>query len=136
MKDKKVVVDTSAWILSFKRTGQEKLKTFLKEAIGKDRVATTPLIVLELLQGCRTEKEYYNLKTRLESLEICSLENLSWERVYSFAFSLKRQGLTIPTVDILIAFLSIEKNYLLLHHDHHFRLIAEKSGLEAMDFLD
>jgi len=136
MKDKKkVIVDTSAWILSFKRTGQEKLKTFLKEAIEKDRIATTPLIVLELLQGCRTQEEFDTLKTRLESLENCSMENLTWEKVYSFAFSLKRKGLTIPTLDILLAFVAIEKEYILLHHDHHFRVIAENSELDALDFL-
>ena len=49
MTDKKFLVDTSAWILSFKTTGQEGLKTLLKEAIERDRVVTTPVIALELL---------------------------------------------------------------------------------------
>ncbi len=135
MADKKFLVDTSAWILSFKTTGQEGLKTLLKEAIERDRVVTTPVIVLELLQGCKTQKEFDNLRTRLESLENCSLEDLIWERVYSFGFSLRRKGLSVPTLDILIAFLAIEKSYTLLHHDHHFRMIAEHSELDAMDFL-
>ena len=61
MADKKFLVDTSAWILSFKTTGQEGLKTLLKEAIERDRVVTIPVIVLELLQGCKTQKEFDNL---------------------------------------------------------------------------
>ncbi len=64
------------------------------------------------------------------------MEDLIWERVYSFGFSLRRRGLTVPTLDILIAFLAIDKGYTLLHHDHHFRMIAEHSELDAMDFLD
>ncbi len=135
MKDKKILVDTSAWILSFKRTGQETLKNLVKEAIVRERVVTTPVIVLEVLQGCKTQKEFDNLRTRLESLENCPMEDLIWERVYSFGFSLRRRGLTVPTLDILIAFLAIEKGYTLLHHDHHFRMIAEHSELDAMDFL-
>lgn len=136
MKDKKVLVDTSAWILSFKTTGHEGLKGFLKEAIDQDRVATTPLIILELLQGCKTQRDFDNLKMRLESLENCSLENLSWARVYSLGFSLRRKGLTVPTLDILIASLSMERGYTLLHHDYHFRSIAGHSELNAVDFID
>lgn len=135
MKDRNILVDTSAWILSFKRTGHEELKALLKEAIDTKRVVTSPLIILELLQGCRTEKEFDTLKTRLESLENCSIEDLAWEKVYSFSFSLRKKGLTVPTLDIIIAFLSIEKGCTLLHHDHHFRKIAENSNLDAVDFL-
>lgn len=136
MKDKKILVDTSAWIVSFKRTGQERLKSFLKEAIDKNRVAITPLIVLELLQGCKTQREFDNLKKRLESLENCLLNDLAWERVYAFGFSLRRKGLTVPTVDILIAFISMERGCILLHHDHHFRKIAAHFDLNLIDFLD
>ena len=135
MKDKKVLVDTSAWIVSFRRTGQEGLKTFLRTVLESDLVMTTPLIILELLQGCKTQKEFDALKTRLESLEQISLEGLPWERVYRFGFSLRRKGLTIPTLDILIAFLSLENGYTLLHHDQHFRMIAKHSELDAIDFL-
>lgn len=136
MMDKKVLVDTSAWILSFKGTGHEGLKSILREAIDKGRVVTTPLIVLEVLQGCKTQKEFDHLKVRLESLENCPLDNLDWEGVYSLGFSLRRRGLTVPTLDILIAFLSMEKGYTLLHHDHHFRSIAEHSDLSLIDFLE
>ncbi len=134
MRDKKTLVDTSAWIVSFRRAGSERLKAFLREALEWDQVVTTPLVVLELLQGCRTQKEFNDLKARLESLENVSLKDLAWERIYRFAFSLRRKGLTVPTLDILIAFLSIEGGYSLLHHDRHFRMIAEHSELQAIDF--
>jgi len=135
VKAKKDLVDTSAWTVSFRRAGSEGLKTFLRTALEQDRVVTTPLIVLELLQGCKTQKEFDTLKTRLASLEQSSLEGFPWERVYRFGFALRRKGLTIPTLDILIAFLSLEKGYTLLHHDQHFRMIAKHSELDAIDFL-
>ena len=135
MIDRKVLVDTSAWIASFKRTGPENLKSLLKEIIDGDQVVITPFVILELLQGCKTQKEFDNLKRRLESLENDLMVDLSWAAIYGFAYSLRRKGLTIPTLDILIAFLSIEKGYSLLHHDHHFKMIAEHSDLHAVDFL-
>jgi predicted nucleic acid-binding protein len=135
VKNSKVLVDTSAWIVSFWRTGSEDLKAFLKESLERDQVVTTPVIILELLQGCKTEKEFAALKTRLESLESCFLEDSTWERAYHCGFMLRRKGLTLPTIDILIASLSIEKSYTLLHHDHHFLMIAEHLELDAIDFL-
>ncbi len=135
VSERKFLVDTSAWIASFKRTGNEELKTFLREAIDRDLVVINPLIVLELLQGCNTQKEFDTLKRRLESLEILPLIDLSWDNAYSFGFSLRSKGLTIPTLDIVIAFMAMEKGYTLLHHDHHFRMIVENSELEAIDFL-
>ena len=135
MKNKKILVDTSAWILSFKKTGPKKLQTFLKNGIDQNLILTTPLVILELLQGCKTETEYIHLKSDLESLEIFSMENLSWEKLYRFGFMLRKKGITIPTMDILIAFLDLESGSLLLHHDRHFRLIAKHSDLDALDFL-
>jgi predicted nucleic acid-binding protein len=91
---------------------------------------------LELLQGCRKKKELEALKSRLGSFESCSLENLSWEKLYLLAFILRKKGVTVPTLDILIAYLCIEKDYILLHYDHHFRVIAQHSELNAIDFLE
>lgn len=135
MKNKRILVDTSAWVLSFKSSGHDKIKSFLKEAIDLNQVVIAPFIILELLQGCKTEKEFDVLKTRLDSLESFTIEEMSWEEIYGFGFSLRRKGLTIPTMDILIAFLAIEKDLALLHHDHHFRLIAKHSKLNAMDYM-
>lgn len=82
MKNKRILVDTSAWVLSFKSSGHEKLKIFLKETIDRNQAVITPFIILELLQGCKTEKDF-----------------------------------------------------VLLHHDHHFRLIAKHSRLDAVDYM-
>lgn len=136
MKDNLVLVDTSAWILSFRKTGAERLKAFLREAIEGNRVVTTPLIILELLQGCTAEKELEILKTRLEALEFCPMDGFNWDGVYSLGFSLRRKGLTIPTLDILIASLAAENGYTLLHHDHHFRMIVVQLKLDVVDFME
>ena len=135
MGDKRLLVDTSAWIVSFHKGGNEELKSFLRTAIDENRIVTAPPILLELLQGCKAEKEFDVLKNRLESFASLSLENLDWDKLYLLAFSLRKKGLTLPTVDILIAFLCIEKAYSLLHHDRHFRKIAQHTPLDAIDFL-
>jgi hypothetical protein len=122
-----ILIDTSAWIVSFKKTGNEELKEFMKQAIVSGLAVTTPVVILELLQGCRSVGEGDALKIKLESLDIESIPSSIWERAYELGFSLRRKGLTLPTVDLIIAALAIEKKYLLLHHDEHFEMIVPHS---------
>jgi len=84
----------------------------------------SPVIILELLQGCRTVAERDSLKIKLESLDILPITPPVWEQAYELGFTLRRKGLTIPTVDLIIAALALEENIFLLHHDQHFERIV------------
>jgi predicted nucleic acid-binding protein len=118
-----ILIDTSAWIASFKKTGNDELKEFMKQTIVSGLAVTAPVVILELLQGCRSVGERDALKIKLESLDILSITLPVWEQAYELGFSLRRKGLTIPTVDLIIAALAIENSSLLLHHDEHFEMI-------------
>jgi len=130
-----ILVDTSAWILSFRETGNPKLKEFLKEAIESDRVATTNFVILELLQGCKTTKEYNALKERLDTLPLLELDESVWSIAYETGFSLRRKGITAPTVDILICSIAKRNGLAILHHDEHIRIISRLLEIQAMDYL-
>ena len=119
-----ILIDTSAWIASFKKTGTHELKEFMKQAIVSGLAVTSPLIILELLQGCRSVGERDALKIKLESLDLLSITVSVWEQAYELGFSLRRKGLTIPTVDLIIAALAIEHKSLLLHHDRHYEMMV------------
>lgn len=136
MNPEKILIDTSAWIVSFKKAGNLQLKDFMKKSIINELAATSSIIILELLQGCRTIKERDALKTRLESLELLLITHSVWEHAYQLAFSLRRKGLTIPNADLIIAVVAIENNSLLLHHDEHYEMISQYSPqLQTKHFL-
>ena len=124
MNPEQILTDTSAWIASFKKTGNLQLKQFLKNSILAGLAATSPIIILELLQGCRTQEERDALKIKLESLDLLSITQSVWERSYELAFSLRKKGLTIPTADLIIAAVAIENNSMILHQDEHYEMIA------------
>ncbi len=136
MGNRRVLVDTSAWIVSFKKKANDELKEFLKHSLQEGTVATNELIVLELLQGCKNRKEFQNLKLRLESLDRVEITKGTWERTFSLGFSLKRKGITIPTVYLVIACLAMENDCFLLHHDKHFAMMRSYSSLRIIDFLE
>ena len=124
MVPEKVLVDTSAWIVSFKRGGDQRLKEFLRQSIIAGLAVTTPIILLELLQGCRSTEERDALRIKLESLDLLSVDSSAWEQAYELGFLLRRKGLTIPTTDLIIAAMAIENKTILLHHDEHYEMIA------------
>ena len=132
----RILIDTSAWIVSFKKAGNESLKQKVVEALASLSAATTPVIVLELLQGCRDKKEYEAMKLRMEALEMLPVNEAVWEAAYRAGYDLRRKGITVPTIDILI--LSIAKIYdcSVLHHDKHFKLVAKHLGVIALDYID
>jgi hypothetical protein len=136
MRNKRVLVDTSAWIVSFKKKGNDELKEFLKHSLKERKALTNELIILELLRGCRSREESQNLKTRLESLDRVEITKGVWERTFSLGFSLKRKGIIIPTVDLVIACLAMENDCFLLHHDRHFSMMRSYPALRAIDFLE
>jgi predicted nucleic acid-binding protein len=121
----KILIDTSAWIVSFKKSGDAQLKEFLKNSILSGIAATSPIIILELLQGCRTVQERDALEIKLESLDILFITSSVWKQAYELGFSLRRKGVTIPTTDLIIAAVAIENNSMILHHDEHYEMIAQ-----------
>jgi predicted nucleic acid-binding protein len=106
------------------KTGSPELNEFMRQAIVSGLAVTSHIIILELLQGCRSVGERDALKNNLESLDILFITSPVWDHAYELGFSLRKKGLTIPTVDLIIIALSIENKILLLHHDEHFEMIV------------
>ena len=132
----KVLVDTSAWIVSFRKSGNEKLKKTLVTALDTLSVATSNIVILELLQGCRNRNDYDAMKARLEVLETVPLSDAVWSLAYATGYELRRKGMTVPTTDIIIAASAKIYNCSLLHYDKHFRAIAKHLQINAVDYID
>jgi len=125
MKTKSVLLDSSAWIISFQKNTSTPLKDRIKKYISTNEVVISEVIILELLQGCRDSYEKDSLQQSLESLAILPLEQKVWKRAYELGFNLRRKGVTIPTIDVLIAALAIENKCCLFHKDRHFCMVSE-----------
>jgi predicted nucleic acid-binding protein len=132
----KLLVDTSAWIVGFRKTGHDRLKKTLIASLDTLSVATTNIVILELLQGCRNRNEYDAMHARLNVLETILISDAVWSLAYTTGYELRRKGITVPTVDIIIAAAAKINNCSLLHHDKHFRALAKHLHINAVDFID
>jgi len=130
-----VLIDTSAWILALRPDGSAAAREAVERLLATSRGVTTGIIMLELLCGTRSEREYHELKEELAVLPQLELTPTLWARAFHLGYDLRRAGLTLPTVDLLIAALALEYGCLLLHADRHFELLAQHHPLRTQSLL-
>jgi predicted nucleic acid-binding protein len=126
----KVIIDTSAWIDSFRPKADSSFSRLVKDLIIKNRVLMPGIIKTELLRGTRTKSEFNRLSDLLKGITYLSVTEAFWERLSEFSFQLFRKGISAPLTDTYIALLCIENKASLLHHDKHFELIVQKAPLK------
>lgn len=128
-----IIVDSSVWIAYFNGavTPQtEKLDSLLSE----EPIGLGDLILVEVLQGFRLDKDYEIAKDLLTSLTIFNLlgENMAIKTADNYRF-LRRKGITIrKTIDVIIATFCIENDFTLLHSDKDFEPFSDLLNLSTL----
>lgn len=128
----KVIIDTSAWIESFRPECDKAFGNVVKDLIIKGRVLLPGIIKAELLRGTKNRKEYDRLRELLKGLTYLPVAEEFWEKLSEFSFRLFRKGIAVPLNDTYIALLCIENSASILHRDRHFDLIASESLLKVL----
>ena len=125
-----IVVDSSIWIDYFtgKDTpGADKLDSLLAE----DLVAIGDLMLTEVLQGFRADKDYRKAKKLLLSLAVLNIldTDIALKSAVNFR-KLRKKGITVrKTIDAIIATYCIENDLPLLHSDRDFHPFHEHLNL-------
>lgn len=113
-----ILVDSSVWIDYFtgkKTPAAEKLDSLL----GQDLVAIGDLMLVEVLQGFRADKDYRRAKELLLSLTVVNMLDTAIALKSAANFrKLRKKGITVrKTFDAIIATYCIENKLPLLHSD-------------------
>ncbi len=135
MTSKYVLVDTSAWILALKKGPAVRARGVIDGLLAGGRIAIIPVIRLELLGGTKSQVEFQRLDRRLGALHQLPLAQSEWDESAGLAFKLRRMGMTVPYIDIIIAAVAILHGLPLIHADRHFDLIAGEVKLKAENLL-
>lgn len=118
-----ILVDTTVWV-HFLRGSGEHFRERLVPLIMADRLATTPVIVMELLRGAKSQREYDKLNLDLAALRSFDISPQTWQNACKLAYTLRHKGINAPLTDTLIAAVAHEHGALLLHDDRHYEMIA------------
>ena len=135
MTGKYVLVDTSAWILALKKGPAMRARSVIDGLLAGGRIAIIPVIRLELLGGTKSQAEFQRLDRRLSALHQLPLAQAEWDESAGLSFKLRRTGMTVPYIDIIIAAAAILHGMTLVHADRHFDLIAGEVKLKAENLL-
>lgn len=123
-----VLVDTSAWIESFRISGDPEMKHVVASTVKEGSAAITGIIVAELLRGAQ-EPELAPLQENLSLLRMLPTTDDHYIAAGILGSRMRRLGHTLPTADLLIATIAISCDIPLLYRDRHFDLIAEFAEL-------
>ena len=125
-----ILVDSSVWIDYFNGTENKQTDT-LDSALGIRTIAIGDLILAEVLQGFRVDKDYKIAKSLFDDLLIFDLVGraIALKSADNFR-KLRKKGITIrkPT-DVIIATFCIEKELPLLFTDKDFKPFVKHLGL-------
>ena len=128
-----IVVDSSVWIEYFggKNTpAAEKLDSLL----GQTSIAAGDLMLVEVLQGFRKDRDFVQARELLLSLTIVKLLNTSIALKSAANFrALRKKGVTVrKTIDTIIATYCIENRLALLYSDKDFQPFQEHLKLQSV----
>ncbi len=121
------LVDTSVWIEALRPGGRPEVASWLREALLRGTVVIAPPVKTEILLGARDERQFTELTEMLKALPLLESENTVWERAAFLGFRLRRQGLIVPLVDLLIASWAFHYSCTLVHRNRHFALLAKET---------
>lgn len=128
MRDK-ILIDTSVWIEYFRN--KSGIADLVDEMLIHDKAYITGLIIAELLQGVKTEKEVKMLERYIDAVPIVPCDNKDWIEAGRLSFKLRRDGKTIPLSDALIAAILLKNNMMIFSFDQHFKMI---DGIKLFDY--
>ena len=127
-----ILVDSSVWIDYFRGTETPQVEV-LDGLLGRTRLAIGDLIVAEVLQGVRDEKEFNLVRKTLDAFT--QVELVGYDIAVKAARNyrtLRGMGITVrKTIDSITATRCIESGLTLLHSDRDFFPFVEHLGLKV-----
>jgi predicted nucleic acid-binding protein len=125
-----IVVDSSVWIDYF--TGVDNKQTNkLDDILGLKPVAIGDLILVEVLQGFRHDKDYKAARALFEDITIFEMLGMKMALKSADNFrALRKKGITVrKTADVIIASFCIDRKLPLLFSDKDFKPFVKHLGL-------
>ena len=126
-----VLVDSSVWIDYFNGAPTPETNV-LDGLLGKEPVAVGDLILVEVLQGFRSDADYRAARDVLEGLPVFDLLDRHRAILVTEHYrALRKRGVTVrKTTDAVIASFCIAERFPLLYSDRDFDPFVEHLGLK------
>ena len=127
-----ILVDSGVWIDFFRGSDTPQVAR-LDALFAEERIIVGDLIMTEVLQGFRLERDFNQARKTLDTFEFVELGGLDIALKSAKNFrALQALGFTVrKTIDTIIATKCIESGYTLLHADRDFHPFRAHLGLKV-----
>lgn len=127
------LVDTTVWIDFFHGTDTPEARTLEHLIETNDDVCVCGVILTEVLQGIREDKDYAKVAASFSAFLFLPMGQRTFVKAAELYRALRRRGITIRNaVDCMIAAVALEYDLPLLHNDRDFDRIASVCGLRGV----
>ena len=123
----RVLIDTSVWIEFFRR--HEPHYGIVSRLIDEEQVCCTGIILAELMQGARSEKELAVLEDFPQVFTFIPETPQLWADAGRLSFQLRRKGLTIGLSDCFIAVAAASARAQVATLDSHFGVLCKPAKI-------
>ncbi len=129
-----ILVDTSVWVGFLKGTNSPHRRTLRRLIEEEEDISITDIILTEILQGIKNDKDFKNAKDYLLEFPIYTPQGIeSYIMAAQLYRDCRKKGKTVrKTVDCIIAAICIENDLTLLHKDADFDFIEECTALKCL----
>lgn len=130
--DESFLIDTTIWV-KYLRGIDKTLKDKIGSLILGEAIYTSEIIIMEILRGAKSKKEYMSLYEDFIALKRIELDEAVWEKAWMLAYNLRKKGMNIPLTDVVISTLAIHSGCTLLHSDRHYKMISRYTNLKEKE---
>ena len=132
MNPERFLVDTTVWV-KYLRGLDVSIKNRIGSLVLEERVFTSEMIIMEILRGAKSDKEYNMLYQDFLALPQLTIDHNVWKKVWKDAYKLRKGGINIPMADMIISAVAVYYKCTLMHSDAHFNLLAKHSDLKVLE---
>ena len=123
-----VLLDTSVWIDAFQGKTPD-IVAVVQGLLNDDRILTCGPVIFEIKRGLRPP-ERKKILPLFNALIRLSVDETVWDAAGDLDASLRKKGITIPPMDVIIAQVCLHHKVFLFTLDEHFRSV---SGLKLFE---
>lgn len=132
MNVEKILIDTSVWI-EYLRNRSSSLGNKLDEILSRKEVYVPKIVVAELIQGAKSEREVSIIKDFLEAFNIIDQEENTWFKAGELSFDLKKKDKIVNLTDCYIAVIAQEHGCQIFTLDEHFKNIQKSLNISLIN---
>jgi predicted nucleic acid-binding protein len=133
-----ILLDTSVLSLAFRRAPQSGAPSAVMRTVARMiaedvPVAVPGIVIQELLSGVREAAQFRRLEGALEGFPVVLAERVHHIAAARIANTCRRRGVSVSTIDCLIAALAVAHDAHLFTTDQDFTRIASCCNLRLVD---